>query len=222
MQNIGKDYENWCGVYRITCIKDSQIYIGSSVNIKERWQQHLALLRGNRHSSKYLQNAYNKYGEDSFKFEVLVKLIEFNEEVLRDLEWYYIKKYQPAFNTITPVLCERTQSWKDRISLVTKELYTKKGYTNPRKGVGKRYNIYDTGFNVIKENITMPEVASYTGKVSYHSLNNSIRKHNGVALTTEGHIISINSLSLEDIKHICLTEDFGRKTIKHVKSINAV
>ena len=84
MQNIGKDYENWCGVYRITCIKDSQIYIGSSVNIKERWQQHLALLRGNRHSSKYLQNAYNKYGEDSFKFEVLVKLIEFNEEVLRD------------------------------------------------------------------------------------------------------------------------------------------
>jgi len=68
----------------------------------------------------------------------------------------------------------------------------------------------------------MPEVASYTGKVSYHSLNNSTRKHNGVALTTEGHIISINSLSLEDIKHICLTEDFGRKTIKHVKSINAV
>lgn len=96
-RNIGKDYESWCGVYRITCIGNSQIYIGSSVNIRERWQQHLALLRRNRHSSTYLQNSYNKYGEDSFKFEVLVRLIEFNEEVLRDLEWYYIKKISTCF-----------------------------------------------------------------------------------------------------------------------------
>lgn len=180
------------------------------------------MLRGNRHTSKYLQNAYNKYGEDSLKFDVLIRLEEFTEEVLRDLEWYYIEKYQPAFNTITPILCKRTQSWKNKISLATKELYIKKGYINPRKGVGRKYNIYDTNFNIIREDITMPEVASYVGKVSYHSLNNSIRKHNGVAITIEGYIISINSLSLESTKHICLTEDFGRKIIKHVKSINAV
>lgn len=218
-KNIGRDYENWCGIYRITCTENSQIYIGSSVNIKERWQQHLSLLRGNRHSSIYLQNSYNKYGEGSFKFEVLSRLIEFNEGVLRDLEWYYIEKYQPAFNTITPLICNRTDEWKEKISLSTKKLYTENGYINPRRGVGRRYNIYNTSLNIIKENITMPEVASFTGKVSYHSLNNSIRKHRGVALTTNGYIVSLSSLSLDEIKNICITEDFGNKTAKHVKSI---
>lgn len=218
-KNIGKNYKNWCGVYKITCKENSKTYIGSSVNIKERWQQHIALLRGNRHTSTYLQNSYNKYGEDSLKFEVLIKLIEFNENVLRDLEWYYIEKYQPAFNTITPLFCDRTQEWKDKIAQSTKKLYTEKGYINPRKGVGKKYNIYDTSFNLIKEDITMPEVATFTNKVSYHSLNNSIRKHKGVALTTNGYIISLNSLSLKEIKLICTTEDFGRKTAKHAKSI---
>lgn len=219
MKNIGKDYEDWCGVYRITCEGNSQVYIGSSVNVKERWQQHLSLLRRNRHSSIYLQNAYNKYGEGSFRFEVLVRLIEFNEEVLRDLEWYYIERYQPAFNTITPLSCNRTQDWKDKISKTTKKLYTEKDYVNPRKGVGKRYNIYDTYFNVLRKDITMPEVATFTGKISYHSLNNSIRKHRGVALTSNGYIISLNSLSITETKHICTTEDFGRKTAKHAKSI---
>lgn len=219
MQNIGKNYEDWCGVYRITCIGNSQIYIGSSVNIKERWQQHIALLRGNRHSSSYLQNSYNKYGEDSLKFEVLVKLIEFNEEILRDLEWYYIEKYQPAFNTMTPLSCDRTQDWKDKISKTTKELYTKKGYVNPRKGVGRRYNVYDTQFKTIKLDITMPEVTSFTGRMSYHSINNSIRKHGGVALTTNGYIISLNSLTIDETKKIYSTEDFGRKVAKYVKSI---
>lgn len=221
MKNIGKDYEDWCGIYRITCIENSQYYIGSSVNIRERWQQHLALLRGNRHSSKYLQNSYNKYGEESFKFEVLARLIEFNEEILRDLEWYYIEKYQPSFNTMTPLLCERTQDWKNKISISTKELYTKKGYINPRKGVGKRYNIYNNFFNLVKRDVTMPEVASYTGKISYHSLNKSIRKHGGVALTTNGYIIALNSLDLDTIKYICRTDNFGSK-INMQKFFNAV
>lgn len=221
-KNIGKDYEDWCGIYKITCEGNSKIYIGSSVNIRERWQQHLALLRGNRHSSIYLQNSYNKYGEDSFKFEVLVRLIEFNEEVLRDLEWYYIEKYQPAFNTVTPLLCDRTQEWKDKISQTTKKLYTEKGYINPRKGVGKKYDIYDTSFNILKKGVTMPEVATFTGKISYHSLNTSIRKHKGVALTINGYIISLDSLSLEEIKFICTTENFGSKLSKICKSINAV
>lgn len=221
-KNIGKEYEDWCGVYKITCEGNSKIYIGSSINIRERWQQHLALLRGNRHSSIYLQNSYNKYGEDSLKFEVLIKLIEFNEDVLRDLEWYYIEKYQPAFNTITPLSCSRTQEWKDKISQTTKKLYTEHGYVNPRRGVGKRYNIYDTSFNIIKRAVTMPEVANFTGKVSYHSLNNSIRRHKGVALTTNGYIISLHSLSLEELKLICTTENFGTRTSKTCKSINAV
>lgn len=218
-RNIGKDYEDCCGIYKITCKANSQFYIGSSINIRERWQQHLSLLRGNRHSSTYLQNSYNKYGENTIKFEVLLQLVEFNEEILRDLEWYYIDKYQPSFNTITPIVCDRTNEWKEKISLSTKKLYTEKGYINPRRGVGRKYNIYDISFNMLKEDITMPEVASFTGKVSYHSLNNSIRKHRGVALTTNGYIVSLNSLNIDEVKNICTTENFGNKTAKHVKFI---
>ena len=38
MQNIGKNYEDWCGIYRITCMSNSQFDIGSCINMKKRWQ----------------------------------------------------------------------------------------------------------------------------------------------------------------------------------------
>lgn len=46
-------------------------YVGITVRQpKKRWQEHIYELRGNRHGNTRLQNAFNKYGEQSFEFKI--------------------------------------------------------------------------------------------------------------------------------------------------------
>ena len=60
------------GVYQIRNVVNGKFYVGSSKDIKNRHAAHRKLLRGNRHHCPHLQAAWNKYGEDCFKFEVIV------------------------------------------------------------------------------------------------------------------------------------------------------
>ena len=60
-----------CGIYKILNNKTNQCYIGLSIKIEDRWRYHKRSLIGNRHENQHLQNAWNKYGEDSFLFEIL-------------------------------------------------------------------------------------------------------------------------------------------------------
>lgn len=60
------------GIYKIENTVNSKCYIGSAAHIKNRVQDHKRLLRLNRHCNNYLQNTWNKYGEDNFRFEVLL------------------------------------------------------------------------------------------------------------------------------------------------------
>lgn len=59
------------GVYAIFCEANGRYYVGSSINIKKRMTQHFSGLSSNRHFSRHLQAAFNKHGEDKFRFEVL-------------------------------------------------------------------------------------------------------------------------------------------------------
>lgn len=59
------------GIYAIKNKEMNVSYIGSAVCMKQRWKIHRTLLRGNRHHSAKLQNAWNKYGESSFLFVAL-------------------------------------------------------------------------------------------------------------------------------------------------------
>jgi group I intron endonuclease len=64
------------GVYTITNLINSKIYVGSATkDFKIRWRIHLSNLKLNRHHSKYLQYSFNKYGESNFKFEILEKCL---------------------------------------------------------------------------------------------------------------------------------------------------
>lgn len=44
-------------------------YVGSSVDVKKRIAQHKSSLKRQEHQNGHLQNAWNKYGENSFMFE---------------------------------------------------------------------------------------------------------------------------------------------------------
>ena len=60
------------GVYQIFCITSGHRYIGSSQNLRRRLNKHQTELRRNQSGHPILQNAWNKYGEDSFDFSILL------------------------------------------------------------------------------------------------------------------------------------------------------
>ena len=88
------------GVYKIYCEGNNKAYIGSSINVRKRRNSHLHHLRRNKHPNKYLQHSYNKYGEASFCFSVI---LECDEEMLLIEEERCIRKhnsYNEGFNLI--------------------------------------------------------------------------------------------------------------------------
>ena len=75
------------GIYKIVNLQTGKYYVGSTKDFKKRKQTHFSGLKNNYHPNKHLQNAYNKYGIDNFKFEV-VEYVQ--EELLLDIEQSYI------------------------------------------------------------------------------------------------------------------------------------
>ncbi len=55
------------GIYKIINKVNGKYYVGSSTNIENRWKGHKKELRRGV-STRHLQNAWNKYGEDNFIF----------------------------------------------------------------------------------------------------------------------------------------------------------
>ncbi len=83
------------GVYYILNIINGKRYIGSSVNIKQRWRAHLRELRNGIHCNSHLQRAFDKYGEAVFVFEILENT-ERTKCVQR--EQYYLDLLLPEYN----------------------------------------------------------------------------------------------------------------------------
>lgn len=59
------------GVYGIRNRANAKIYVGSSVNIGDRWTDHIGELNSNSHDNPHLQAAWIKYGAEAFEFIVL-------------------------------------------------------------------------------------------------------------------------------------------------------
>lgn len=64
------------GIYCIECLVNSNHYIEASKNIHEAVSEELKKLRNDNHNNKELQQDFNKYGEDKFKFFLLVECDE--------------------------------------------------------------------------------------------------------------------------------------------------
>lgn len=58
-------------IYKIRNVVNGNFYVGSTVRYHQRAQAHRRLLRRNAHHCKHLQAAWNKYGEECFKFEIV-------------------------------------------------------------------------------------------------------------------------------------------------------
>ena len=82
------------GIYRIVNKTNGKFYVGSSDDIQRRFSRHKLDLSKNRHDNPHLQNAWNKYGDGNFEFEVVRQcaIPELLVEEQKDLDIWVGKK----------------------------------------------------------------------------------------------------------------------------------
>lgn len=85
------------GVYAIVNLENGKHYIGSTRSLKKRSKEHAYDLSSERHSSRILQNAWNKYGADAFRFDI-IEVVEDVKEVLLEREQFWIDQTIPYYN----------------------------------------------------------------------------------------------------------------------------
>jgi len=85
------------GIYCIKNTINNKVYIGSAKNLKHRINKHKYDLKNNKHYNKHLQSSWNKYGEESFSFEI-IRYVK-NLELLIRFEQVYINRTQCYINT---------------------------------------------------------------------------------------------------------------------------
>lgn len=93
-----------CGIYMIYCEGNKKGYIGyTQARFSKRLSDHRSCLRKNKHANTLLQNAWNKYGSETFIFAP-IEIIDSDKDVTAFLkiEEEYIKSIpeELRFNTV--------------------------------------------------------------------------------------------------------------------------
>lgn len=134
------------GIYKITNLINKKIYIGSSCYIKRRWSEHKSDLNNNSHCNKHLQRAWNKYGEESFSFEIICHTLH-NSHLLA-VEQFYLDILTPQYNNLliagSPLGMKRPSEAIEATRL--KNLGRKRSELTKKKiGESKKGNTYSLG-----------------------------------------------------------------------------
>jgi len=83
-------------IYKITNTITNDFYIGSAVNFSNRKIGHRNSFKYNKHKNQFMQNSWNKYGEEAFVFEV-IEIVDKKENLIVR-EQYWIDTLSPTFN----------------------------------------------------------------------------------------------------------------------------
>lgn len=78
-------------IYSLECIVTNKIYIGQTQDFNRRKREHLSKLNRNIHSNKNLQDDWNKYSPEKFKWSILEEIED--DEVRLFKETYYMNLY---------------------------------------------------------------------------------------------------------------------------------
>lgn len=113
------------GIYRIRNTVNGKVYVGSAVDVPNRWHEHRKHLRKGDHHSRHLQAAWNKYGEAAFVFEI-VEVVERKDLLIAREQWHLDGAFGTAWPyNISPTAgslwgFRHTEASKSRMSLVQK------------------------------------------------------------------------------------------------------
>ena len=84
----------YSGIYSIRNTVSGRRYIGSAINIRQRWHSHRSLLLNGIHHSKTLLRSWLKHGETAFVFEV-IEAVE-DKSKLIEREQFWINEFNAA------------------------------------------------------------------------------------------------------------------------------
>lgn len=160
-----KDNSNTnCGIYQIVNLVPNietgvcKVYIGSSINLKDRKYRHFLHLKEGKHCNKFLQRAYDKikyeYGENEvknkFKFETIEYIEKYKDikelkKIILQREQFYLNTYileeaidfTKCYNLLptagSNLGTKFSKEFKEKISRSLKKYY--KNNTNIKKGI---------------------------------------------------------------------------------------
>jgi group I intron endonuclease len=143
-------------IYKIENKINNKIYIGSAIYFPRRIKEHIGLLKKNKHHSTYLQNSWNKHGENNFIFEVIEKIS--TPEQLIPREQYWIDTLKPEYN-ICPTAGSKfglksSQETKDKISKNNAKYWLGKNISESTKEKMRESSKNYVCLNVTKEKIS--------------------------------------------------------------------
>ena len=76
------------GIYTITHVNSGRVYVGSATNIYQRWNNHrCSFAKDNGKATPYLRQAWNKYGPDAFRFEIIEVVPDKSRLLEREQFW---------------------------------------------------------------------------------------------------------------------------------------
>jgi len=122
------------GIYKIVNLINEKIYVGSSINLKSRKYDHFRRLELGKHENNHLQNSYNKYKKENFKWEVIEYIEvtgdkELDKGKILEREQYWIDVLNVCDRNLGYNICEKagsnlgrrlSESAKYKISLANK------------------------------------------------------------------------------------------------------
>jgi len=106
------------GVYRLVNTQNGKSFIGSAMNLDGVWNKHSFTLRMGLHMNKELQEEWNSFGEDQFKFEILELIKPEEEFVLNASDQVKYRKMLPDLE----------KKWMEQLSP-----YEERGYHKQKK-----------------------------------------------------------------------------------------
>ncbi len=183
------------GIYKIqSTIKPERIYIGSAININNRWMDHLSRLKKSNHINKKLQNHFNKYGEADLRFSILLGC---EKSYLIINEQFFIDSYKPFFNirlrADSNLGIKLSEEHKLKISKANKgkirSTETKRKISETQKGVPKPRKYIRTLSEAHKRNISESHKGLHLSKETKRKIG-LVHKNKFVSETTR-HKISI-------------------------------
>jgi group I intron endonuclease len=132
------------GIYCIRNIINGKRYIGSSKDIVGyRWPKHKGELKNKNHHSKHLENAWYKYGEVNFVFEIIEECEPIKEKLIEREQFWLdtvrIKNFDGTLGEIdiklsynisptagSPLGVKHTKETKAKISMAGKKRFSNK------------------------------------------------------------------------------------------------
>jgi group I intron endonuclease len=163
------------GIYKIKNNINNKVYIGSSVNLKNREYKHFWMLRNKIHDNGFLQSSFDKYGCENFIFE-LIEICD--PKFLVDRENHYIKLYNSnnmefGYNLAT-VNDFRRNNYNNEVKLkLSKYNLNKNGniktfeLTQISNGEKKIFNLFEAAKYLIEGGFSQGSERNVRQKISY-------------------------------------------------------